>query len=69
MRSLTITCQEGDIFWKLLEEKRQQAGLDSDEEMALRLIRTSLGLPPEYDFVDMTEIEPETPKRSRLSLV
>ncbi len=59
MRSLIITSSEADILWDLLEEKRQEAGLDSDEEMPLRLIRTSLGLPPEYDVIDARGSEPE----------
>ena len=58
-RSCTITTPEADILWAMLEEKRRQAGLDNIEDIVLEIVRTSLGLPPEYNVLELREKEEE----------
>ncbi len=68
MRSCTIRCPEADPVWDMLEAKRKETGLETLEEVALRLIRTSLGLPAEYAVFDARDIE-LPPKKPRLHVV
>ncbi len=54
-KGCTIRCPVADPLWDFLEEKRKEAGLDTIEEIALRMLRTSLGLPAEYQIWDALE--------------
>ncbi len=67
-RECTIRSPEADLFWELLEEKRKEAGLETIEEIALQLLRASLGLPAEYQVWDVRNIE-LTPKKPGLHVV
>ncbi len=57
VKSCMVTSPEADIIWDFLEERRKQAGVDTLEEMALRIMRTAMGLPPEYNIIDMRDVE------------
>lgn len=56
-KTCLIASSEADIMWELLEERREQTGVATIEEMALRILRTAMGLPPEYNVIDMRDVE------------